>query len=162
MNQSEVATPTSVNIAPVSAMREKVERLEASMMGMPQAHCPVRHYFAPGLYAREMSIAAGVTVTGAIHKTENLIAVTMGRLLMVTEDGAKEVCAGDVLICPAGRKNAVTALEDSRWVNFMANPGNETDTDKLVEVFTESKASELLGGSDNPQLAAARAAQLEN
>jgi hypothetical protein len=29
----------------------------------------VRHYFAPGLYAREMTIPKGVTVTGSVHKT---------------------------------------------------------------------------------------------
>lgn len=137
-----------------AAMREKVQALEAAVSLLPQVDCPVRHYFAPGLYAREMTIPAGTVVTGAVHKTENLIVVSMGRLRIVTEDGTREVRAGDTLICQAGMKNAVVALEDSRWTNFMANPANETDTDKLTEVFTESKASELLGGPDNVQLLA--------
>lgn len=124
------------------------------MIGMPQVECPVRHYFAPGLYAREMSIPAGATVVGAVHKTENLIVVSMGRLVVVTEDGTREVVAGDTLTCHVGMKNAVTALEDSRWTNFMANPTNETDPAHLVEIFTESTACELLGGSRNKQLAA--------
>ena len=124
------------------------------MLPLPQVDCPVRHYFAPGLYAREMTIPAGTVVTGAVHKTENLIAVSMGRLRIVTEDGTREVQAGDTLTCKAGMKNAVVALEDSRWTNFMANPTNETDADKLTEVFTESKASELLGGVNNKQLLA--------
>lgn len=124
------------------------------MLTLPQVDCPVRHYFAPGLYAREMTIPAGTVVTGAVHKTENLIVVSLGRLCIVTEDGTREVQAGDTLICQAGMKNAVVALEDSRWTNFLANPTNETDTDKLTEVFTHSKASELLGGSDNVQLLA--------
>lgn len=141
-------------VAHKPTMRERVDKLEASMLTMPQAECPVRHYFAPGLYAREITIPAGTVVTGAVHKTENLIVVSMGRLRIVTEDGIREVKAGDTLTCKAGMKNAVVALEDSRWTNFMANPDNVTDVDKLVEVFTHSKASELLGGADNPQLLA--------
>lgn len=135
-------------------MRERVESLESSMLSLQQVDCPVRHFFAPGLYAREMSIPAGTVVTGAVHKTENLIVVSKGRLRIVTEDGTKEVSAGDTLTCKVGMKNAVVALEDSRWTNFMVNPTNETDTDKLVEMLVEAKASQLLGGSDNVQLLA--------
>lgn len=135
-------------------MRERVEALEASMMSLKQVDCPVRHFFAPGLYAREMSIPAGTVVTGAVHKTENLIVVSKGRLRIVTEDGTREVSAGDTLTCKVGMKNAVVALEDSRWTNFMVNPTNETDTDKLVEIMTESKASELLGCAGNKQIQA--------
>lgn len=142
-------------------MRQKVANLEASMMGLPQVDCPVRHFFAPGLYAREMSIPAGTVVTGAVHRTENLIVVSKGRLRIVTEDGTREVVAGDTLVCKAGMKNAVVALEDSRWTNFLANPDNETDTDKLTEVFTESKSSELLGGRDNKQLLMAELQKVE-
>ncbi len=62
-----------------------------------------------------------------------------------------------------GAKNAALALEESVWTNFLPNPDNETDTDRLVEVFTHSKASELLGGKDNPQLIAQREREkLEN
>lgn len=136
------------------SMRERVDRLEEAVSHVPQVDCPVRHYFAPGLYAREISIPAGTVVTGAVHKTENLICVSLGRLRIVTDGGTKEVSAGETVTCKAGMKNAVYAIENSRWTNFMANPDNETDTDKLVEFYTESKASELLGGTENIQLLA--------
>jgi quercetin dioxygenase-like cupin family protein len=136
-------------------MRAKVDRLEHALMAVPPVDCPVRHHFAPGLYAREMSIPAGTVVTGAVHKTENLIVVSMGRLRIVTEDGTRDVAAGDTLTCKPGMKNAFVALEDSRWTNFFPNPTNEKDPDKLVEVLTESKPCELLGGSQNKQLARA-------
>lgn len=140
------------SLQPIPAMRDKVQRLEDAMTCLPQADCPIRHYFAPGLYAREMTIPAGTVVTGAVHKTENLIVVSMGRLRIVTEDGSKKVSAGDTLTCKPGMKNAVVALEDSRWTNFFPNPTNETDVDKLVGLLTESKSCELLGGSNNRQL----------
>lgn len=138
-------------LAPVRPMRERVEALESALLDLPQADCPVSHHFAPGLYGRKMSIAAGTVVTGAIHKTEHLIVIAKGRLRIVTDDGTAEVRAGDVFTCRPGMKNAVVALEDAAWINFF--PTNETDPDKLVEILTESAASELLGGSQNKQLA---------
>lgn len=141
------------------ATREKLATLEAQLLKVPQVDCPVRHYFAPGLYAREINIPAGTVLVGAIHKTENLIVVSKGRLRMVTGDGTQEVAAGDTFTCRAGMKNAAIALEDTRWTNFFANPDNITDTDKLVEVLSESKASDLLGGSTNPQIVANKAAE---
>ncbi len=36
-------------------MRDRVDALEQSMLASPQVDCPVRHYFAPGVFAREMT-----------------------------------------------------------------------------------------------------------
>lgn len=139
----------------LTGMRAKVEALEAALQSAPQVDCPVRHHFAPGIYAREMSVPAGTVVTGAVHKTENLIIVSMGRLRVVTDDGTREVVAGDIITCRPGMKNAVVALEDSRLTNILPNPDNLTDTERLTEIFTESRACELLGGPRNTQLAQA-------
>lgn len=141
-------------VAPVRPMRARVEALEAAMVQLPPVDCPIRHHFADGLYAREISIPAGAVVTGAVHKTSHLILVTQGRLQMVTPDGTRKVCAGDVIECAAGMKNAMYALEDAKWVNLLSNPSNLSDTDQLVQVFTESRADELLGGPANRQLMA--------
>lgn len=141
---------------PATAMRQKVEQLEVTMLGLPQVHCPVAHFIAPGIHARRMEIPAGTVVTGAVHKVEHLIVIAKGRLRIVTDDGTRDVAAGDVLTCKPGMKNAVTALEDSAWVNLFAT--DETDPDKLVELVTESKAEDLLGHPKNKQLAAQRAA----
>ncbi|MEY4345872.1 MAG: Ralstonia phage [Pseudomonadota bacterium] len=141
-------------VAPAVPMRARVEALQAAMVQLPPVDCPIRHHFADGLYAREMSVPAGAVVVGAVHKTSHLILVTKGRLQIVTPDGTREVSAGDVIQCAAGMKNAMVALEDSKWVNLLSNPGNETDTDLLVEVFTESTAAELLRGKANKQLMA--------
>lgn len=139
---------------PVVTMRQKVDRLEQSMHVLPQAECPVRHYFAPGMYAREITIPKGVTLVGAVHKTENLAILSKGKLELVTDAGTVTLEAPCTVTVKPGTKNAALALEDAVWTNFLPNPDNETDTDKLVEVFTYSKASELLGGKDNPQLLA--------
>jgi len=134
------------------SMRHRVDQLEQALNHAPPVDCPVRHYFAPGLYAREMSMSKGTVIVGAVHTTENLIIVSLGKLQIVTSDGTKVVNAGDTITCKPGMKNAVVALEDSRWTNFFPNADNETDTDKLAERFTTSLACELLGGAGNLQL----------
>ena len=148
----DAARPQEVKSAE-SAM-DRALRLERAMLSMPQVDCPIRHHFAPGIYAREISIPAGTVVVGVVHKTDNLIIVSMGRLRIVTDEGTEEVCAGDTITCKAGTKNAVLALENSRWTNLLPNPNNITDTAQLVELFTFAKETELLGGANNKQLAA--------
>lgn len=132
------------------AMREKVMRLEEEVNEQPQVDCPVRHYFAPGLYAREISIPKGTVLVGAIHKRQNLAVLSAGRLQLVTDNGTVEISAPHTLTVTPGQKNAALALEDAVWTNFFAT--DETDPDKLVELLTESKATELIGGPDNKQL----------
>jgi hypothetical protein len=139
------------------SMQDKVENLEEALKNIPQVECPVKHYFAPGIYAREITIKKGTVLTGAIHKTENLAILSCGRLQLVTESGTIEISAPHILTVKPGTKNAAYALEDSVWTNFF--PTDETDVDKLVELLTESKASELLGGIDNKQLVANQAAE---
>lgn len=131
-------------------MRSRVLRLEEELNNMPQADCPVKHYFAPGMYAREITIPAGTVLTGAVHKTQNLAVLSKGRLQLVTDSGVIEISAPHTLTVSPGQKNAAFAIEESVWTNFFAI--EETDTDKLVELLTESKASDLLCGESNAQL----------
>jgi len=135
-----------------TSMQEKVLALEEVMLEVPQVDCPVRHHFAPGIYAREITIPKGTVLTGAVHKTQNLAILSSGKLQLVTDDGTTIISAPHILTVMPGMKNAAYALEDSVWTNFF--PTEETDTDVLVELLTESKATDLIGGSDNKQLVA--------
>lgn len=135
--------------APTS--REKVEALEnAIARNFPPAECPVRHYFVPGMYAREMTIPAGVLLTGAVHKTEHLSTISAGCIAVETEDGPKLIRAPFTFVSKPGAKRAGYALETTVWTTYHAT--STTDLDALVEELTESTAAELLGGSKNKQL----------
>jgi hypothetical protein len=135
-----------------TSMQEKVKALEEVLLEVPQVDCPVRHHFAPGIYAREITIPKGTVLTGAVHKTQNLAVLSSGKLQLVTDDGTTIISAPHILTVMPGMKNAAYALEDSVWTNFF--PTEETDTDVLVELLTESKATDLIGGSNNKQLVA--------
>lgn len=146
--------------APDSTHRQKVDRLEAEVSALPQVLCPVRNHFAPGVYAREITIPAGATVVGAVHKLENLAVLSQGTMLIATPDGPQELSAPAIVRILPGAKNAVTALTECVFTNFFAT--TETDLDKLVPMLVEAEASDLLGGDTNKQLAASGMAALEN
>ncbi|MFM0638081.1 SET domain-containing protein-lysine N-methyltransferase [Paraburkholderia metrosideri] len=130
-------------------MRDKVYAIEKEVQKLPQVECPVRHYFAPGIYAREMTIPAGVLITGAVHRHEHLCTVSKGRLIVSMDKGMKEVSAPCTLISKAGAKRVGYAVEETVWTTYHAT--TETDLDKLMIEITESTNEELLGGVQNVQ-----------
>lgn len=133
-------------------MRAKVEALQDAMTDMPQVECPIRHFFAPGLYAREMTIPKGVTAVGAVHKTKHLTTISKGRILMMTDDGVMEITAPYTAISEAGIKRAAFALEDTVMTCY--HPTDETDLDKLAVQLTDCTTQQLCGGSENKQFIA--------
>lgn len=132
------------------SLRDRVLSIEKRIEQLPQVDCPLRHYFIPGMYAREIRIPSGNAIVGAVHKQESIVVLSAGRMVLATEDGPLDINAPFTMICKPGAKNLATAIEDCVWTNFFVT--DETDLDTLVEQLTESKASELIGGQDNKQL----------
>ncbi|MDR8069431.1 hypothetical protein [Burkholderia cenocepacia] len=145
----EIATGGLDDLSPLE-MRKKVAALEAEVRKLPQVDCPVRHHFAPGIYAREMTIPAGVVATGAVHKTEHLTIISKGRLHITTDDGMREFAAPAIFKSMPGTKRAAYAIEEAVLTTIHAT--DTTDLDELVEELTESTSRQLLGGSENLQL----------
>jgi hypothetical protein len=152
----------AVPVRPEETANSKMDRakqLEAALLSVRQVDCPVRHYFAPGLYAREITIPKGTAIVGAVHKTENIAVLSKGALALDTENGPIEIHAPFTLTVKPGAKNVAFAIEESVWTNFFVT--TETDVDKLVEILTESKATDLIGGSTNQQLQSNKLTELQ-
>ena len=52
-------------------VRKSLVRFEDELKAMPQVDIPVNHYFGGGAYAREITIPAGVALTGRIYKDDH-------------------------------------------------------------------------------------------
>jgi hypothetical protein len=128
--------------------RDKVYRLESVLKAMPQVDCPVTNYFLDGVYVRQMKIPAGTVITGAVHKESHTTMISKGRVLVLKPEGPVEYVAPVTFITAAGTKNAVQALEDTTWITFHHNPDDSQDMDILVERYTTSKNSDLLGNRE--------------
>jgi len=85
----------------------RIERAEAELLELPQAECPLRHIFAPGLVVREVTMPAGALVIGHTHREADLNIMLTGRLTLLQQDGTlKELRAPQTFIGAPGRKIA--------------------------------------------------------
>lgn len=93
--------------------RAAVEALQRVMRNMPQVELPTTHYFADGMYARVLNLAAGTLIVGKVHKREHFFIVAKGRLQV----GKEVLEAGTVIVSKPGTKRAGLALEDCVCIN---------------------------------------------
>ena len=126
-------------------IRGRIMDLESAMLSNPDQliHIEPKHYFVPGLYAREIMIPAGVTLTGMIHKTEHLCVLSKGKVSVYTDEGMKTIEASTVVHSMPGMKRVLFAHEDSVWINFHHNPTNEQNLEKSEEIYTVKTFEEL-------------------
>lgn len=122
---------------------EKVDALESVLRNMEPADIPVTNYFSKGVYAREIFIPKGTTLTGKIHKYENLNIMSKGDISVMLEDGTvKRVQAPFTIVSPPGTRRAAYAHEDTVWTTIH---GTEcTDVDEIEREFIAQTPSEYV------------------
>lgn len=81
---------------------------------------PVRNFIYAGMYARELTIPAGVALTGKIHLEDHLCFVTKGDLSIMTDDGTARVQNGHIFEARAGLKKLGFAHEETVFVTVHA------------------------------------------
>jgi hypothetical protein len=137
-------------------LRGKIIELENSMLAMPecmtQEDFDTGHYFAPGLYLRQLTIPAGVVLTGKIHTTEHFCILSKGDVSVYTEDGIKRLKASSVVHSLPGTKRVLFAHEESIWINCHSNPTNETDLNKIDEIFVVDTYDQFLEYAEQKSL----------
>lgn len=122
--------------------RDKVLLMEAEMLRHEQVAIPVRHYFSPGVYAREITIPAGTVLTGRIHKYEQLNILSGGEISVMTDDGMKRVAAPFTVVSPPGTKRIAYAHTECTWTTILAT--EEKDPDAIEAIFTVATEQEFL------------------
>lgn len=111
----------------IDASREKLVRLQDHVAAMPQIECPLRHFFVPGLYARECFLPKGSIVVGKIHLLDHLSVILGDVSFFSPTEGLVRVTGCETFGSPAGTKRGVYAHEDTWWTTFHPNPDNERD-----------------------------------
>jgi len=119
---------------PRDVVREQIMALQRAMAPVQGIPPEPEHHFARGMYARALTIPAGMVVVGKHHKHEHFVFVAKGRAVIVSEFGRQEVEAGFIAVSPPGIKRAVYAHEDTMFVTLHLNP---TDTQDMVQVEAE-------------------------
>ena len=92
---------------------------------------PIKHTFADGVYIRQMDMAKGTVVVGAIHKHLHVWFLLVGDVTVATEDTTEDYIAPCYVVSTPGAKRVILANEDSIFVNVHKNPSNTKDIDQL-------------------------------
>ena len=123
------------------AVRDQILALEAHMKTLPQVQIPVKHYFAQGVYAREIFIPKGVILTGLIHRQSQINFCLKGDISVATEQGYRRVLGGETIVSPAGIKRAAYAHEDTTWTTVLGT--TLTDPQDIEAALTTPLYEEL-------------------
>ena len=132
----------------LSKDRQDILNLESSMRLQEgycdgDGPCKITHYFAPGVYAREMWMPKGCLITGKIHMTEHLNVLSQGKVSVSNRGESIVMEAPHTFISPVGTKRAIYAHEDSTWTTIHATDlkdPDEIEAEIIAETFEELDA----------------------
>jgi quercetin dioxygenase-like cupin family protein len=113
--------------------RIQIDKLQTEMALLPiDTSFETEHYFSGGLYGRKITLPAGMLMIGKVHKTDHLFICAEGEMLVWTENGMRNIRAGDVVESKAGTKRVGLALKKTIGVAVLI-----TDKTDLAEVEEE-------------------------
>lgn len=132
-------TTVAMRDAVPSHMHEKTWALQAALLNMPQFEPPTEHIFHGGMYCRQMSIPAGCTLVGKVHKKEHFFALASGSVCITTDEGPQLLTGFKLLSSYPGTKRAIHAVSDSVFMTFHAT--DLTDVEQVEQEFVEEDAT---------------------
>ena len=131
-------------------LRDSVHSLESALLALPDEITVddkqseekyVTHFFAPGVYARQMLLPKGMVFVGKIHKTKHVSIISCGHVSVVTDQGKEDIKGPYTFINEPGEKRAVYAHEDTIWTTI--HPTDETDIRKIEALVIAKDYAEL-------------------
>jgi mannose-6-phosphate isomerase-like protein (cupin superfamily) len=128
----KVEFPTIENAENYVPSREQIEKLQSTMVGMPQAELETEHYFSGGMYCRKLIRPAGTLIVGKVHKKDHFFMCAQGEIIAWSEKGMVKLKAGDIIESKAGTKRVTLALSDAIGITF-----HKTDKTDLDEIEAE-------------------------
>lgn len=125
--------------------KQKVKKLDAFIIGMPQVDCPLDYQFYPGLLIRERFVPAGTLFSTYTWKTTHPFRCIGGELLIWEEKIGWQLftapCKG---ITYAGTKRIVFAIDNVIWETLHANPTDTKDEKQLHDMLFENYENEFV------------------
>ena len=92
------------------------------------ADLPIKHSFAPGIYAREMTIPEGTLLLGKIHKHRHHNFLMKGSIIVLTESNGEELLQAPLMIVSEpGTQRIGYAVTDTVWTTVHENKDNSED-----------------------------------
>jgi hypothetical protein len=117
-----------------TAVRQKIEALEAEWEKLPQVEIPVVHRYTGGIYAREIIIPEDTFLTGKIYKDDHFDVMVYGDITVTSDEGRKRLTGFHVFEGKRGKKRAGYAHSETKWMTFCSSP--EMDDEDYIDHLT--------------------------
>jgi hypothetical protein len=95
--------------------RSKILALQSAIGQCAQVDLPLTHYFADGVYVRQIFMPAGTVVVGKIHMREHVNIVSCGDVTCFTEFQVARFQGPKTFISTPGTKRALYVHEHTIW-----------------------------------------------
>lgn len=115
----------------------KVRELEAVVLSNPQVEIPTHHVIHAGMYARTITVPAGVVLTGALIKCATILILNGDAVAFINGEPV-EFSGYNVLPASAGRAMAIAAKTDTHMT--MIFPTGATTVAAAEDQFTNEAA----------------------
>jgi hypothetical protein len=117
--------------------KDAILNLQDEIVKLPQIEPVTEHYFSDGMYCRKMEMPMGMVVVGKLHKTDHFFMCTKGEIMVASENGMKNLYAGDIIEAKPGTKRVIYAVVDSIIINV--HKTDKTDLDEIEEELIEAE-----------------------
>ena len=117
------------------------QMLENILMGEPNTYLGaefsenVNHYFAPGIYVRELHMPKGMVLVGHKQKTETVNIFLKGKVALIEDGELIYREAPFTYVAPAKHRKVGYVIEDMIWLNVFSS--DETDVEILEDILVE-------------------------
>lgn len=105
--------------------------IEQGTKDLPQLEVPTEHFFANGVYARQITIPKGAFIIGKMHRFAQINTVSQGDISVLTDSGMVRMKAPFTFSSSAGTKRAGYAHEETVWITYVRT--DSTDIDEIEE-----------------------------
>ena len=126
--------------------KEQIGNLQKEVSKMAQIEPTTEHYFSNGMYCRKMFMPAGMLVVGKVHKQDHFFLYTKGEIVAWTENGMKNLLAGDIIESKLGTKRVIYAVTDSIITNV--HKTDKTDLDEIEAELIEPDETALFDSNN--------------
>ena len=120
---------------------DPVDQMEAMLLGGPEVEYPTNHFFAPGMYVRQVTLPKDSLIIGHRHKTEHLNFMLKGRMTVWMNGIIQELSAPAMFVSFPGSRKVARIHEEVVFAT--THPTDETDVDRLEEMLFEKSPAWL-------------------
>lgn len=112
-----------------------VSELHTELQGQFDVDLGTVHYFADGLYSKEIHLPKGYIAGQHAHTYTHLSILAKGEVIVRTDTDAVRYTAPACIEIKAGTNHSIESLEDTVW--YCIHATDETDVNKVDAVLVQ-------------------------